>query len=309
LAATFRKNGNMKNNIIIAICLLFLSSCASKGASSVNDLAEEILYEEIIYGMSKVECESMGGRSVAAKGCEIPTKTGKTTPDTPINGQDVAAQPGDDKTAKSTDGPTSPTIPDRKSETDDSGASPPSSSFPATYSQGGFYTFPKVDGPMYKGSVSFTLEGLNGSAFPINSDGFLFMLMGKTPSGTDANLQFHITNSGGHDAQVRLISQRFGDNSCHKTNQSHCESADGIMGMNLTPSKIYSVVVSWDERNATMTMATEGEPTLIWSGQGEVKTWGAYNSVEWIRVGNAVFPGKSGQSTSLTVLSATDQNE
>ena len=179
------------------------------------------------------------------------------------------------------------------------------------FNDGGYFQFNDndfgKDSRAYDGIIRFTLHGLNGSSFPSDNDGFLFMLMGITNYNTEANLQFHIYNNEGRDVQVRLISQRFGDPSCIRQGQRHCESADAIMEhqdnlINFNPDKYYDVVISWNTRSASMVISCDGQRDLIFSGNNETKTWGGYKRLEWVRIGNGVFPGKAGQNHPLTVI-------
>jgi len=179
-------------------------------------------------------------------------------------------------------------------------AAPPTGAVHGPFAGGAYYEFPRISSAT-AGEVTFSLRGLDGSTFP-RQDGWLFMLMGRGVHGGEANLQMHIYNDQGRGAQIRLISQRFGDPACLRGTATHCESADGISDMYLTPDRTYYVRIWWDERRAGMTLATAGAPTLIWSGRGETQTWGAFASVDWVRVGNGVYPGRPGQGATLTVI-------
>jgi hypothetical protein len=156
---------------------------------------------------------------------------------------------------------------------------------------GEYYEF-TPGGPL-EGTVTFTVLGLDGGAFP-RQDGWLFGLMGRAPGGAESNLQLHIYyNEGGNDAQIRFIAQRH-DGTCAP--KRFCERPDVKGDMAFDPGKAYTFNITWDNVSARMVML-DG-PTKV--AQWVTTTFGGYASIEWVRIG-AAFPGKAGHMAPITV--------
>jgi len=260
----------MKRLILIVALAMALGACAT-----AEKLASDLATQE-------QDCKANGGAFVVdmqGPRCVMPQPPPGENPDPP------PPPPPDEE-----EPPAQPPV-----------APPPPEEFVQIYQPDGFFQFPQIEGPAFRGEVTFSLRGLYSASFP-HHDGWLFMIRGKGSHGGEANLQFHTFLKDGRDAQIRLISQRFGDQSCVKKGAKHCESADMIAGLQLDPARTYHFRIWWDTRSASMTMATDGQPTLLWSGQNETRTWGAYAGIDWIRIGPGTWPDFPGHLAPITVI-------
>lgn len=138
------------------------------------------------------------------------------------------------------------------------------------------------------GKITFSVKGLSFAELPRGKDGFLFMAKLKTPSGQESNFQFNIA-----DILPRLISQRF-DGTCPR----HCEEqwSDGV---NWRGDETYSFVFEWDQTKVTCVVKDTAGAVMF---DGKVNTFGLYAGVDWIRVGNGVYPPYPAVSSAITVI-------
>lgn len=141
------------------------------------------------------------------------------------------------------------------------------------------------------GKITFSVKGLIFTELPRGKDGFLFMAKLKTPSGQESNFQFNIA-----DILPRLISQRF-DGTCPR----HCEEqwSDGV---NWRGDETYSFVFEWTQSAVTCVVKDTAGAVMF---DGKVNTFGLYAGVDWIRVGNGVYPPYPAVSSAITVINPT----
>jgi len=176
------------------------------------------------------------------------------------------------------------------------------------YTEHQFYTFDHVNTP--GGKVSFWISGLAASSSPHDTEGFIFMAMGRGAHGGEMNLQLMILyNTEKRHVEARLVAQRFGDPACLRVNQKHCESADYIDStqepeLDFNPFLRYLVIIEWNAKSAKMTITPEGGRAYTWAGPHDkgISTWEGFASYDWIRVGNGVYTKKPGYQRAITII-------
>ena len=233
---------------------------------------------------AEAECKAAGGAYMLDKGCVMPEEPhSPAPPPTPEEPPPPPVEPPPEE-------PT-PNGPGRKF---------------GPYSEHQFYTVGHSNAP--GGKIMFWIGGLAAINAPHDTEGFIFMAMGRHRTG-EMNLQMMVNyNTVRRQVEIRLTTQRFNDPGCVRLGARWCEAADYIdstqePGLDFNPFVRYLVTIEWDARSARMLITPEGGRIYTWAGPNGngIPTWGGFVSYDYIRIGNGVFTGKPGYQCEIVI--------
>ena len=261
--------------LLVGLALATLTACAT-----LQPIADSL-------AMKEKECKEAGGAYVLDKGCVMPDEPTVSEPPTePPVVEPPVVEP--------------PVVEPPREEERRFGP----------YGEHQFHTFDHSNTP--GGKVAFWISGLAAGAAPHDTEGFIFMAMGRHHRG-EMNLQMMVNyNTVRRHVEIRLTTQRFNDPICVKQGHQWCETSDYIDStqepeLDFNPFLRYRVEIEWDDNTARMTITPEGGRVYTWAGPHDkgISTWGGFASYDWIRVGNGVYTKKPGYQGAITIIDPT----